>query len=55
MFCRNSLKLRITFQPVMQKAMVVEPKIQRSNFVDSHETMWGSWSGGHGFNRSLDL
>ena len=46
MFCRNWLKLRIIFQPVMQKAKVVEPKTQRS-FVYSHETMWGSQSGGH--------
>ena len=40
MFCRNWLKLRITFQPVMQKAIVVEPKSQHS-FIDSCETMWG--------------
>ena len=33
-------KLRITFQPVMQKARVVEPKTQRC-FVDNRETMWG--------------
>ena len=54
MFCRNWLKLRITFQPLMQKARVVEPKTQRS-FVDSRETMWGSQSGGRGLNRLLDL
>ena len=54
MFCRNWLKLKITFQPVMQKAKVVEPKNQHY-FVDSHETMWGSQSGGHGPNRLLDL
>ena len=54
MFCQNWLKLRITFQPVMQKARVVEPKTQRS-FVDSRETMWGSQSGGRGLNRLLDL
>ena len=50
----NWLKLRITFQPVMQKARVVEPKTQHS-FVDSRETMWGSQSGGRGLNRLLDL
>ena len=54
MFCQNWLKLRITFQPVMQKARVVEPKTQRS-FVDSREKMWGSQSGGRGLNRLLDL
>ena len=54
MFCRNWLKLRITFQPVMQKARVVEPKAQH-NFVDSRETMWGSQSGGCGLNHLLDL
>ena len=43
MFCRNWLKLRITVQPVMQKARVVEPKTQRS-FVDSHETSVGEVS-----------
>ena len=37
MFCQNLLKLRITVQPVMQKARVVEPKTQCS-FVDSHES-----------------
>ena len=25
-FCRNWLNLRVTFQPVIQKARVVEPK-----------------------------
>ena len=54
MFCRNWLKLRITFQPVMQKARVVEPKTQHS-FVDNCETMWGSQSDGHGLNRLLNL
>ena len=54
MFCRNWLKLRITFQPLMQKARVVEQKTQRC-FVDSCETMWGSQSGGHDLNRLLDL
>ena len=54
MFCRNWLKLRIIFQPVMQKARVVELKNQRS-FVDNHETMWGNQSGGRGLNRLLDL
>ena len=37
-FCRNWLKLRITFQPLMQKARVVEQKTQRG-YVDSRETM----------------
>ena len=54
MFCRNWLKLRKTFQPVMQQARVVEQKTQHS-FVDSCETMWGSQSGGCGLNRLLDL
>ena len=53
MFCWNWLKLRITFQPLMPKARVVEPKNQGS-FVDSHETMWGSQSGGRGLNHLLD-
>ena len=53
-FCRNWLKLRITFQPLMQKARVVEQKTQRG-YVDSRETMWGSQSGGRGLNRLLDL
>ena len=38
----------------MQKARVVEPKTQRS-FVDGHEAMWESQSGGRGLNRLLDL
>ena len=38
----------------MQKARVVEQKTQRG-YVDSHETMWGSQSGGRGLNRLLDL
>ena len=47
MFSLNSLKLRITIQPVMQKARVVEPKTQCS-FVDSHESsvvelVWWAW------------
>ena len=54
MFCRNWLKLRITFQPVMQKARVVEQKTRRS-FVDSRETVWGGQSGERGLNRLLDL
>ena len=33
----NSLKLRITVQPIMQKARVVEPKTE-PRFVDSHES-----------------
>ena len=41
------VKLRITVQPVMQKARVVEPKTQRK-FVDSHESsvrelVWWAW------------
>ena len=57
MFCRNSLKLRITVQPVMQKAMVVEPKSQHS-FVDSHkssvgESIWWAWP--QPFARCIDL
>ena len=54
MFCRNWLKLRITFQPLMQKARVVEQKTQRG-YVDSRETMWGSQSGGRGLDHLLDL
>ena len=47
MFCRNLLKLRITVQPMMQKARVVEPKTQCS-FVDSYESsvglsVWWVW------------
>ena len=53
MFCRNWLKQRITFHPVMQKARVVEQKTQRC-FVDSLETMWGSQSDGRGLNCLLD-
>ena len=45
MFCWNLLKLKITVQPVMQKASMVEPKTQCS-FVDRHESSVGSWSGG---------
>ena len=46
-FCWNWLKLRITVQPVMQKARVVEPKAER-RFVDSHESsvgelVWWAW------------
>ena len=54
MFCRNWLKLRMPFQPLMQKARVVEQKTQCS-FIDSRETMWGSQSGGRGLNRLPDL
>ena len=54
MFCRNLLKLRITFQAVMQKARVVEPKTLRI-FVDSHEIVWGSQPGGHGLNHLLAI
>ena len=57
MFCRNSLKLRITVQPVMQKARVVQPKIQHS-FVESHESsveesVWWAWL--QPFARCIDL
>ena len=57
MFCWNCLKLRITVQPVMQKARVVEPKTQHS-FVDSHESSMGDWSGRCGIQplaRFIDL
>ena len=57
MFCRNSLKLRITVQPVMQKARVVEPKTQHS-FVDSHESNVGKlvwWAWPQQFARCIDL
>ena len=54
MFFQNSLKLRITVQPVMQKARVAESKTQR-NLVNSHESSVGSWSGGRGFNHLLDV
>ena len=47
MFFWNWLKLRITVQPVMQKARVVEPKTL-CKFVDSHkssvgELVWLAW------------
>ena len=57
MFCRNSLKLRITIQPVMQKARVVEPKTQHS-FVESHESSVGElvwWACFQPFARFIDL
>ena len=57
MLCRNWLKLRIAFQPVMQKARVVEPKTQRS-FVDSHESSVGEsvwWAWPQPFARFIDL
>ena len=57
MFCRNLLKLRITVQPVMQKARVVEPKTQCS-FVDSHESRVGElvwWAWLQLFARFIDL
>ena len=44
-FHRNLLKLRITVQPVMQKARVVEPKTQGS-FVDSHKNIVCGEGGG---------
>ena len=57
MFCRNSLKLRITVQPVMQKTRVVETKTQCS-FVDSHESSVGElvwWAWLQSFARCIDL
>ena len=57
MFCRNWLKLRITVQPVMQKARVVEAKTQR-RFVDSHESSVGElvwWAWLQPFARCIDL
>ena len=57
MFCCNLLKLRITVQPVMQKARVVEPRTQRS-FVDSHESSVGEsvwWAWHQLFARCIDL
>ena len=54
-FRRNLLKLRITVQPVMQKARVVEPKTQ-GNFVDSHKSsMGGGKSGGCGLNCLISI
>ena len=56
-FCQNSLKLRITYQPVMQKARVIEPKIQHS-FVDSYENSVGEsvwWAWPQPFARCIDL
>ena len=57
MFCQNSLKLRITVQPAMQKARMVEPKTQRS-FVDNHESSVGEsvwWACPQPFARCIDL
>ena len=57
MFCRNWLKLRITVQPVMQKARVVEPKTQ-CRFVVSHESSVGElvwWAWLQPFVRCIDL
>ena len=57
MFCQNLLKLRITVQPVMQKARVVGPKTQCS-FVDSHESSVGElvwWVWLQPFARCIDL
>ena len=57
MFCRNLLKLKITVQPVMQKARAVEPKTQCS-FVDSHESSVGElvwWAWFQPFARFIDL
>ena len=56
MFCQNWLKLRITVQPVMQKARVVETKTQHS-FVDSHENIVGElvwWAWPQQFDRCID-
>ena len=59
-FHRNLLKLRITVQPVMQKARVVEPKTQGS-FVDSHKNIvcgeggGGGKSGGGGLNSLISI
>ena len=57
MFCRNWLKLRITVQPVMQKARVVEPKTEH-RFVNSHESSVGElvwWAWLQPFARCIDL
>ena len=57
MFCWNSLKLRITFQPLMQKARVVKPKTQH-NFAESHESSVGEsvwWAWAQLFARCIDL
>ena len=57
MFCCNALKLRITFQPVMQKARVVEPKTQCC-FVDNHESIVGEsvwWAWPQPFARCIDI
>ena len=56
MFCRNSLTLRITVQPVMQKTRVVEQNSQ-CNFVDSHESSMGEsvwWAWPQLFARCID-
>ena len=57
MFYGNLLKLRITVQPIMQKARVVEPKTQH-RFVDNHdnsvgELVWWVWL--QQFARCIDL
>ena len=56
MFCWNLLKLRVTVQPVIQRARVVEPKTHCS-FVDSHESSVGElvWRGLQPFARCIDL
>ena len=56
-FCRNWLKLRITVQPVMQEARVIEPKTQH-RFVNSHESSVGElvwWAWLQPFARCIDL
>ena len=55
MFCRNSLKLRKTVKPVIQKARVVEPKKLNLALLTSMRAVWGSQSGGHGLNHLLDV
>ena len=54
MFSRNSLNLRITVQPVMQKARVIEPETQH----DRHESIVGElvwWAWPQSFARCIDL
>ena len=41
MFCRNSLKLRINVHPVMQKARVVEPKLNVA-LLTAMRVAWGT-------------
>ena len=46
MFYRNSLKLRIAVQPVMQKARMVEQKINITLLIASGvgESVWWAWT-----------